>query len=89
MRLYIHYADGGIGPAVLVEESASAKKTHGDVVIADALTLDAQELPKIRREGIKPPVNSCGYRRQQVINKKKALKKKSWKKQFDFARGHV
>jgi hypothetical protein len=36
---YIHYENGGIGPAELVEESASARKTHGDRVIADMLAL--------------------------------------------------
>ncbi len=40
MKNYIEYPDGGIGPAELVEENSSAKKTHGDVVIADALTID-------------------------------------------------
>lgn len=36
---YVHYEGGGIGPAELVEESASARKTHGDRVIADMLCL--------------------------------------------------
>ena len=36
--MYIYYDDGGIGPAVLVEESNAARKTHGDRVIADALS---------------------------------------------------
>lgn len=37
---YVYYSDGGCGPAELIEENASAKKTHGDCVIADALTID-------------------------------------------------
>ena len=36
---YIYYDNGGIGPASLIKESDSARQTHGDRVIADALTL--------------------------------------------------
>ena len=86
-KLYIHYSDGGVGPAFLVEENASARKTHGDIVIADALTLDDSELPKIKHQGAKAPVNSCGYRRQQVMKKKKAVKTRSWRSVFDFGKG--
>jgi len=91
MKLYIHYSDGGIGPAYLVEENSSARKTHGDIVIADALTLDDSELGKIRHEGPKAPVNSCGYRREQVMKKKRKEKAlaKSWRKPFDFSRGII
>ena len=38
-ELYVYYENGGIGPALLEVENASAKKTHGDRVIADALSL--------------------------------------------------
>lgn len=34
---YVHYEGGGIGPAALVSESATARKAHGDRVIADML----------------------------------------------------
>ncbi|HDY86801.1 MAG TPA: hypothetical protein ENH82_01655 [bacterium] len=85
MKLYIYYSDGGIGPACLIEENASARKCHGDIVIADALTLDDKELGKIKHEGSKPPHNSCGYRRDQVMKKKKGLRgSKYWRKSFDF-----
>lgn len=47
---YIHYEAGGIGPAELVQESASARKCHGDRVIADMLAVwllqDAGRIPK-------------------------------------------
>ena len=36
---YVYYDNGGIGPAELQQESESAKKTHGDRVIASALGL--------------------------------------------------
>jgi len=86
-KLYIHYGDNKVGPACLVEESASARKTHGDVVIADALTLDDKELPKTKYKGAQAPYNSCGYRREQIMKKKKAAKSKSWRKGFDFNNG--
>ncbi len=87
MKLYIHYAGGGIGPAYLVEESASARKLHGDIVIADALTLDDKELPKVRHGDVKSPFNSCGYRKDIILKKKKALKDlKHWRKSFNFTR---
>lgn len=36
---YVHYENGGIGPAGLVQESTSARSAHGDRVIADMLML--------------------------------------------------
>ena len=36
---YVHYDSGGIGPSELLEESESARATHGDRVIADMLCL--------------------------------------------------
>ncbi len=86
MKMYVYYADGGVGPAYLIEENASAKKTHGDIVIADALTIDDREVGKVKHEGPKAPVNSCGYRKEQVLKKKKASKgsRKNWRHPFDF-----
>lgn len=88
MKLYIYYAGGGVGPAYLVEESPAARKTHGDIVIADALTLDDKELGKARHIGAKAPVKSCGYRREQVMKKRRDKRKmaKSWKHEFDFSK---
>ena len=88
-KIYIHYTDGGIGPAYLAEESSSARKTHGDIVIADALTLDNKDIPKARFPEDKIPRNSSGYRLQQVNKRKKALKKKSWRKHYDFTKGMI
>lgn len=84
MRLYIHYSGSGIGPACLVEVDDSTRKTHGDVVIADALTLDDSEIPKTIHDQPQAPANSCGYRREQVMKKKE--KTKGWRKTFDFSR---
>lgn len=45
---YITYEDGGLGPAMFMEESVNAKKTHGDRVIADALSVLGDETYVIR-----------------------------------------
>jgi len=42
-KSYVKYASGGIGPAALVEESDSARKCHGDRVIADMLAVWVQD----------------------------------------------
>ena len=85
-KMYIYYTGGGIGPAGLVEENAAAKKTHGDVVMADALTLDDKDLPKIKFQEQKIPVNSMGHRLRQIKDKKKKARKKGYRRQFDFSR---
>ena len=81
---YIHYKGGGIGPAAFYEESESARKTHGDRVIADALTLDNSELPKIKHTGPKAPLNSFGARYEKAMKERKAERTKSWRKPFRF-----
>lgn len=85
MESYIYYKDGGIGPASLVAENTSAKKTHGDVVIADALTIDSKEFGTIKHEGPTYPANSCGARRQKKMRDRK--KKRGWRSSFDFDKG--
>lgn len=66
MLLYVRYADGGLGPSALVEESASARKVHGDRVIADGLALWAAGTNTSRKkeEGPQAPQNSIGGRKK-------------------------
>ncbi len=82
MESYIYMKDGGIGPSDLVQENSSARKTHGDIVIADALTIDDKEFGKSRHEGPGFPPNSCGARRAAAM-KKKNRKPRGWRKQFN------
>jgi hypothetical protein len=82
MECYIYYKDGGIGPSELVEENSSARKTHGDVVIADALTIDDKEFGSIKHEGPGFPQNSCGARRKKAMDRKKR-KPKDWRQKFN------
>ena len=85
MKLYIHYSNGGIGPACLLEENASARKTHGDCVIADALTLLKTSNKKVRHEKSEPPINSCGHRYKETMKRKAAknTRNKSWRSVYD------
>ncbi len=90
MKMYVYYKDGGVGPAYLIEENASAKKTHGDIVIADALTIDDKEIRQIKHEGPKAPPGSCGYRRDKILRRNKAVKsKKNWRQPFDNSGGRA
>jgi hypothetical protein len=86
-KYYVHLSEGGIGPAFLTEESASARKTHGDRVMADALTLEDSDIPKrsSKYDGDVIPERSMGFRLQQEIAKKNR-KNKSWRREYDFSR---
>lgn len=84
-KTYIYLDDGSIGPACLVEESRSAKKTHGDRVIADALTIE-DKYYKMRNR--KEPLEARNNMRT-VAGRKEALKQKynkgkGWHSTFDF-----
>lgn len=82
-RTYIHYPGGGIGPSDFVQESRNAKKTHGDRVIADALTLDDKETPIPKKDKKGSPMNSAGHRFRQHLRERKE-KKSNQRKKFNF-----
>ncbi len=88
---YIEYPGGGVGPAGLARESKSARLTHGDRVIADALTLEAiGTAPKLRRKKSEAPFRSVAYRKHLHDAKVKAEKsRKPWRHKFDFSKGIV
>ena len=83
---YIYFSDGYIGPAGLVEENSSARKTHGDCPIADALTLEEGKAAVLTEKpaNIKPPRNSIGYRMQQKLKQRKQAGKRTWKHNYNF-----
>jgi hypothetical protein len=83
---YIHFSDGSIGPAELVEENSSAKKTHGDCVIADALTLDDKEIPKSTSKSIIASTQCFEGRYRAFKRAKKQTGKKQYRQKFDFLR---
>ena len=84
MRQYVYFGDGSIGPASLVEEDASARKTHGDRVIADALTVEDTDFTSIHESSEMPiPVRSMAWRKKQLEESRKR-KDKSWRRAFDF-----
>jgi hypothetical protein len=73
---YVYYAGGGIGPATLEVENQSAKKTHGDRVIADALALLAigEALAPVKRT-IKTPEYSTAWFQKRAKEQQKCEKK--------------
>ena len=77
---YVYMTGGAIGPASLQEESASARKTHGDRVIADALLNMAMGESLVRvNKTLEPPQNSLGGRYKEHLDRRKKLKEgKTW-----------
>lgn len=79
---YVYFAGGQIGPACLMMENASAIKTHGDRVIADALACKGiQEIGGHIRTNrpMEPPENSFGKRYQATMKRRKeARSERMW-----------
>jgi hypothetical protein len=81
--MYVHYEGGGIGPAGLVDESDSARKTHGDRVIADMLLIvGLGEFPMLKDAVVGTPQRTFGYRLKQF---KERHKESRSKRTFNFA----
>jgi hypothetical protein len=81
-KRYIYFPDGKVGPADLVEEDASARLTHGDCVIADALTLEDRDMPVTKTdESDVSPWTPAGRLYRRKMKKKRA--KRGFGK-FDF-----
>jgi hypothetical protein len=82
VKQYIYFPDGSVGPSELIEEDSSARLTHGDCVIADALTLEDRDIPLTRDTGenLSPwtPAGRMLRRKQARRRKKKGFKR------FDF-----
>jgi hypothetical protein len=85
---YVYYDDGGLGPAEFVKESESARLTHGDRTIADALVLlGVEDAPMGKSSEPMPPGRSIGERRRMALakNKKSMV---GWGVMVDFSSGH-
>lgn len=78
--MYVYLPGGQIGPACLREESAAARKTHGDRVIGDALCYMGMGKSKVQKPTpITPPCNSFGARFQKYQRQRKSKKlQKTW-----------
>jgi len=80
--MYVHYDTGGIGPSEMVEESESARKCHGDRVIADMLCIVGfGDTPKSQKRGKPGNPRSIGFRLQQWKRRRTEAKKRN---KFDF-----
>jgi len=82
MYYYIHYSNKQVGPAELVEESPSARLTHGDRVIADALTIDTKQ-PAKKKVITSFPEHSMGARKEKLFRERKRSNKVGWQHEFD------
>ncbi len=89
--IYFDRAAGkmAIGPSGLQEESETARKTHGDRVIADALAIWLLDdyTHTIKPTGPNVPPNSAAGRRQALRRKRLRAKRDNriaWNKKFDF-----
>lgn len=83
---YVTYEGGGIGPAMLVEESETNRKSHGDRVIADMLSLwGLIEAPKYKATDRVTPQRSFGHRMKQFVSGRKRETKH--RTRFNFATG--
>lgn len=85
-KTYIYFDDGSVGPACLVEESSAAKKTHGDIVIADALTLEDKLFKSIssRNKASKSRDMRTAAGRKQALKRKDKNKLSHWQTSYDF-----
>lgn len=81
-KQYIYYDSDSIGPACLVEESASAKKTHGDRAMADALTVEdkTHKFRSTNKEAAKRDMRTAAGRKQALKDKRN--KTKGWQKSW-------
>ena len=85
---YVHLPGGGYGPAFMMQESASAKQTHGDRVIADALTINDKEVPSTKPKTKTPARNTAGYRfLQHRKNMKRQRGPLATRRGFNFTTG--
>jgi hypothetical protein len=83
---YVYYDEGGIGPAELTKESESARLTHGDRVIADALCLlGVEDAPKTKEEKIATPARCIAFRRNEALARKNV--RPGYGAKFDFTSG--
>jgi hypothetical protein len=84
---YVYYDDGGLGPAEFVKESESARLTHGDRVIADALMLlGVEDAPFGKPSTPAPPGRSIGSRRRMALARGRVTKP-GWGARVDFGSG--
>lgn len=84
-KQYIYFDDGSISPSCLMEESSAAKKTHGDRVMADALTVEdkTHKFKSTNKETAKKDMRTAAGRKQ-ALKDKRNKKVKNWRKTFDF-----
>lgn len=81
-KYYIYHPSGAVGPADLTDKTAAEKLLHGDIVMADALTVEDKEVAKPRGQQKMAPYRSFGWRYEQKM--KSRQKSKGWRQKFSF-----
>lgn len=81
-KFYIYYSSGGVGPAELQDKKQADMLLHGDIVIADALTVDDKDVPKPKKKQPVAPSKSWGARYEAWRRGKKKVT--GWRQKYDF-----
>ena len=79
-KYYIFYPGGGCGPAELSDKSASEMLLHGDIVMADALTVEDKTVFQPKVKGPVAPYGSFGW----FKDRHKAKSQTGWQMPWDF-----
>lgn len=83
-KYYIYWPNGSVGPADLTDKTAAEILLHGDIVMADALTVEDREVAKPKKQFKGPPHKSWGGR-YEAWKERKKQKNKGWRKPFNLA----
>ena len=77
---YVYYPGNAVGPAYMIEESVSARATHGDRVIGDALMIMGLGFSKVKRQvEIESPSGSFAQRYKRTQQQRaKRKKQETW-----------
>ena len=83
-KYYIYYPGGGVGPAELTDKAAAERLLHGDIVIADALTIDDKEVAQPKEK--LPVASHQSWQGRYEAWQKSQKKAKGWRKPYDFTK---
>ncbi len=88
-KTYIYNQDGSVGPATLVGATSAEMKQHGDKVIADALTVEDEDVSSPKAKKFIVPAGCFADRCNKYKKKRKRDKKNrnGWKKSYNFGGG--
>jgi hypothetical protein len=80
---YVYFDDGALGPAVLREESAEARKTHGDRTISAALCF-ADETYDHVEDRVAPRISTASIGGRMKAHRQAQKRETKFPRKFDF-----